>query len=188
VLERRQDNITVMAHAEHLFRPWWPPSYHGRYCAPPHASRYTTISQHATQQVYVVKTRCARHVDDNNVVAGDNACSCTWAIPGSFQCNKVHPMDLLASFGSLIPTAAARKAVGTYGPCRGNLVGLPKQSICCVDGCRNESCGKIWQCHRPPVPLAWVLLARGCKGFWSGARGGGGENVSIPMVLMGLLG
>jgi hypothetical protein len=188
VLERRQDNITVMVHAEHLFGPWWPPSYHGHHCAPPHASRYTTISQHATQQVYVAKTRCAQHVDDNNVVAGDNACSGIWAIPGSFQCNRVHLMDLLASFGSLIPAAAARKAVGTYGPCRGNLVGLPKQSICCIDGCQNESGDKIWQCLRPPVPLAWVLLARGRKRFWSGARGGGGEKLSIPMVLMGLLG
>ena len=34
-----------------------PPSSHGRHGAPPPASRHTTISRHATKQVYVVKTR-----------------------------------------------------------------------------------------------------------------------------------
>ncbi len=38
-------------------QPWWPPSPYGRHGAPPPAPPHTTISQHAVQQVYVVKTK-----------------------------------------------------------------------------------------------------------------------------------
>jgi hypothetical protein len=38
-------------------RPWRPPSPYGRHGAPPLAPPHTTISQHAVQQVYVVKTK-----------------------------------------------------------------------------------------------------------------------------------
>ena len=60
---------------------------HGRHGAPPPALRHTTISRHATKQVYVVKTRktillflliwllCARLVDDDDAVAGNDDCS-----------------------------------------------------------------------------------------------------------------
>jgi hypothetical protein len=36
---------------------WWPPSSYGRHEAPLPAQKHTTISQHARQQVSIVKTR-----------------------------------------------------------------------------------------------------------------------------------
>jgi hypothetical protein len=44
----------------HTDEPWWPPSSHSCHGAPLLAPRHSTISQHATQQVYVVKTRVSK--------------------------------------------------------------------------------------------------------------------------------
>jgi hypothetical protein len=55
--------------------------------------RHTTISQHATQYVYVVKLEkryllllfsllCAQHINGDNVVAGDDAHSHVWTVYG----------------------------------------------------------------------------------------------------------
>ncbi len=56
--------------------------------------RHTTISQHATQQVYIIKKLkkinsllifsllCAKHIDDDDMVVGDNVRSRVWAVCG----------------------------------------------------------------------------------------------------------
>ncbi len=41
----------------HTDEPWRPPLSHGCHGAPLPAPRHTTISQHATQQVYIIKTK-----------------------------------------------------------------------------------------------------------------------------------
>jgi hypothetical protein len=75
------------------------PNTHSRRGAPPLAPPHTTIIQHATRQVYVIKTRknylyyyeldyythSASTTNGDGAVAGNEACSFVWGISGGFD-------------------------------------------------------------------------------------------------------
>jgi hypothetical protein len=93
-------------------------------------------------------------------------------------------MDLLASSGSSVPAALVRKAVGTWAA-RRQFWGVANSQFSASIGTVGSS-GQILQCHHNGDACMGAVGER-AQGFWSGARGGG-EKVSMPMVLIGSLG
>jgi len=62
---RRQNRIRrrgfLLDAISRIDRSWWPPSSYGHHEAPLPARKHTTISQHARQQISIVKTRKQYH-------------------------------------------------------------------------------------------------------------------------------
>ena len=93
-------------------------------------------------------------------------------------------MDLLTSSGSLVTAAAAGKAVGTWAA-RRPFGGVDNGRFAASMGTVGRG-GRIWRSHRHCCARMGVV-GEGAQGFWSGARGGG-EKVSITLVLIGTMG
>ena len=82
-------------------------------------------------------------------------------------------MNLLTLSGSLVTTSAAGKAVGTWAA-RRQFGGSATVDLY-VDGHRWTRWSN--SALPPPRVTCMGIFGEGAQGFWSGARGGGGESV-----------
>ena len=94
-------------------------------------------------------------------------------------------MDLLASSCCSVSAAAVGKAIeicaaqGRFGGVdNSQFAALPTFAMCVF-----RVLAKFGH-SATTVTLSWVLLVRGCKGFWLRTRGGG-EKVSMVVVTIG---
>ena len=92
-------------------------------------------------------------------------------------------MDLLTSSGSLVTTAAVRKAVGTWLAWR-PFGGVDNGQFAASMGTVGRG-GRIRRSHCHYCACMGVI-GEGAQGFWSGARGGG-EKVSTMLVSIGTM-
>ena len=93
-------------------------------------------------------------------------------------------MDLLASSVSSVHVAVARKAVGTW-VARRQFGGVAEGPFTASVGIVGS--GDQIRAPTTMVPIARVLSARGRKGFGQ-EQEGGGEKVSMVVVVIGSLG
>ena len=99
-------------------------------------------------------------------------------------------MDLFTSSGSSVTTVAAGKRVGTWAARRPfGFGGVDNGRFAASMGTTGRG-GRIWRSHRHYYARMDVVGER-AQGFWfwfwSGARGGG-EKVSMVMVVMVVIG
>ncbi len=111
---------------------------------------------------------CARCVDNNDVVAGDDARSHVWTICGSSDA-IVPSYGLLSSSCRSFSTAAARKAIKIWAARRWSG-GVDNGQFGIVH-MRVPSTGRIWQCPAGRTPSC-VLSLRGSRVEGSGGTRG----------------